>query len=80
VQQLNLPRNADITEKVRTDIFDGIVTLTAPAKRADTADWANVLYRTSPPVRSDQHLVAVPYYIWNNRARGSMQVWICESL
>ena len=79
VQQLQLPQDAEIVAQNRDDLFDGIVTLTAPAERIEAKDWADDLYRTSPPVRSESKLIALPYYLWNNRGSGSMQVWICEA-
>ncbi len=79
VQQLQLPRDAEISVRSRDDLFDGIVTLTAPAERVEAKDWADDLYRTSPPLRSGGELIALPYYLWNNRGSGSMQVWICEA-
>ncbi|GLS29143.1 hypothetical protein SAMN04488498_101689 [Mesorhizobium albiziae] len=79
VQQLQLPRNAEVAVKSRGDLFDGIVTLTASAERVEAKDWANNLYRTTPPARIESELTALPYYLWNNRGGCSMQVWICEA-
>lgn len=78
VQQLVLPRSSEVVAEDRLDLFDGVVVLSAQAERADAKDWNNELYRTLPPVTSRTDLTAVPYYLWNNRERGSMQVWICE--
>jgi DUF1680 family protein len=79
VQQLQLPRNAEIAVKSRSDLFDGIVTLIARAERVEAKDWANSLYRTNPPARAESELTALPYYLWNNRGGCSMQVWISEA-
>ena len=78
VQQLKLPRDAWIETEERGDLFDGVVTLTAPAKRVEDQGWGDSLYRNAPPVVSDCRLIALPYYLWNNRAKGSMQVWLLE--
>jgi DUF1680 family protein len=77
VQQLFLSQEAELVAENRGDLFDGIVVLTADAERARSTDWHG-LYRTAAPDRSAHRLTALPYFLWNNRDRGSMQVWICE--
>jgi uncharacterized protein len=79
VQQLKLPRDVSIETQERGDLFDGVVTLTAPAQRVEDRGWGDSLYRSRPPAVSDCSLTALPYYLWNNRAKGSMQVWLLES-
>ena len=74
-----LPRDAEIVAKKQDDLFGGTVILTVRAERLETMDWTDSLYRRSPPAKSDSKMVALPYYLWNNRASGSMQVWICEA-
>ena len=78
VQRLKLPRDAVLKSTTRADLFGGAVTLSAPAKAIDPSDWHD-LYRTSPPAESDATLTALPYYLWANRSRGSMVVWIPEA-
>ena len=78
VQRLKLPRHAELKSTTRADLFGGAVTLTAPAKAIDPSDWSD-LYRTTPPKESDATLTALPYYLWANRSRGSMVVWIPEA-
>lgn len=78
VQRLKLPRDAELKSTTRADLFGGAVTLTAPAKAIDTGDWRD-LYRTAPPKEGEATLTALPYYLWANRGRGSMVVWIPEA-
>ncbi len=78
VQRLKLPRDAELKSTTRADLFGGAVTLTAKAQAIDLADWRD-LYRTSPPRESEATLTALPYYLWANRSRGSMVVWIPEA-
>lgn len=78
VQRFKLPRAAELTSSTRADLFDGIVTLTALARAIDPADFAE-LYRSAPPREADASLTALPYYLWANRGRGSMVVWIPEA-
>lgn len=77
VQRFKLPRAAELKSSTRADLFDGIVTLTAPARAIDPADFAE-LYRSTPPREADASLTALPYYLWANRGRSSMVVWIPE--
>jgi DUF1680 family protein len=78
-QQLKLPRDARIDVEERSDIFNGVVTLTASGQRLGDQGWEERLYRTEPPTAKKQKLTALPYYLWNNRERGSMEVWLSES-
>lgn len=78
-QRLRLPRSSELKSSTRADLFDGIVTITAPAKVLRDGDWQNTLYRTEPAGEADATLTAVPYYLWANRGRGSMVVWMPEA-
>jgi DUF1680 family protein len=78
VQRFKLPREAELKSTTRADLFGGAVTLSAPAKAIDPSDWRD-LYRPSPPQEADATLTALPYYLWANRSRGSMLVWIPEA-
>jgi DUF1680 family protein len=78
VQRFKLPREAELRSTTRADLFGGAVTLSAPAKAVDPSDWHD-LYRPSPPKEVDATLTALPYYLWANRTRGSMVVWIPEA-
>jgi DUF1680 family protein len=77
VQRLKLPRDSALEVK-QTELFDGIVTLSANATAIDDADWTT-LYRTAPATEKPATLTALPYYLWANRGQGSMVVWIPES-
>jgi len=78
VQRFKLPRTAELKSSTRADLFDGIVTLTAPARAIEAGEFHD-LYRTAPPVETDAPLTALPYYLWANRGQGSMVVWIPEA-
>jgi DUF1680 family protein len=79
VQTLALPRSASIEAKWREDLFGGVMTLTASAKRLAPGDSDRALYSTTPPATREAQLTALPYYLWANREPGSMQVWIAEA-
>jgi DUF1680 family protein len=79
VQTLELPRGSPIENRWHQDLFDGIMTLTAPARRLAPGDAEGALYSTEPPAAREAALTALPYFLWSNRGRGSMQVWIAEA-
>jgi DUF1680 family protein len=78
VQTLALPRLSPIEAGWRTDLFGGVVTLEASARRLVPGKDGGALYSTAPPGARDSALVALPYHLWANRAPGSMQVWVAE--
>ena len=78
MSQLRLPRTADLKPVPRSDLFDGVVTIVAAGSALETADWQSDLYRTIAPRANPASLTAVPYYLWSNRTKGSMAVWIAE--
>ncbi|MFI0843915.1 glycoside hydrolase family 127 protein [Mesorhizobium sp. IMUNJ 23232] len=79
VQRLRLPRHSEITVEQRHDLFDGIVTLATEAARVGDDGWHGTLYRTDPPAETPARLTALPYYLWNNREKGSMMIWLAET-
>lgn len=79
VPDLMLPRDVPLAEIERSDLFGGIVALSAPALTLAADDWGSDLYRTTPPVAAPATLTAIPYFLWANREPGAMQVWLEES-
>lgn len=79
VQRLQLPRGSTLRPTSRGDLFGGTVTVAADAVRLEDGDWNGLLYRPDPPERTPLQMIAIPYYLWNNRGRGSMTVWIPEA-
>jgi DUF1680 family protein len=79
VQRLVLPRTSALRAEPRDDMFEGIVTVTADAFRLSLRDWDGTLYRPAAPETAPVRMIAVPYYIWNNRGRGTLTVWIPEA-
>ncbi|MCT7377645.1 glycoside hydrolase family 127 protein [Chelativorans salis] len=80
VRQTRLPRNSEVRALARNDLFDGATLLTAEGKAIDDDGWQRALYRTEPPRERPATLTAIPYFLWNNRGPGPMQVWIAEEV
>ena len=80
MQRLKLPRRSEIRAEQRDDLFDGIVTLAADAMRLDDRRLGRTRsIAPSRPPRQPATLTALPYYLWNNREKGSMMVWLAEA-
>ena len=79
MQQLRLPRTADLRSVTRPDLFDGVVTIVAGGTALETSDWRGDLYRNAAPRETAVNLTAIPYHLWSNRDQGSMTVWMMEA-
>ena len=55
------------------------MTLTGEAARDAPASWDGALYRADPPATEPARFKAVPYFAWDNRAPGDMQVWLRDA-
>ena len=78
VETLTLPSDASLTTAERNGL-PGMVVLEGTGRRFDATDWDGALYRDTPSRQIPVEVTAVPYYSWDNRAPGPMQVWIQES-
>ena len=76
---LLLPRKSEIRAEWRAELLGGVVTLSADGLRV-TDDAADApLYLTDEPGTTEQRLLFVPYFRWNNRGAGEMRVFVRES-
>ncbi|HXR66380.1 MAG TPA: beta-L-arabinofuranosidase domain-containing protein [Ktedonobacteraceae bacterium] len=80
LHQLRLPRQAPLEEHFAEETLGGVTLIKGLASALESGDWSNTLYRTTPPIASEQVLTAIPYYAWGQRAAGEMRVWINEEL
>jgi uncharacterized protein len=79
VQRLKLPRAAALSAAKRDDLFGGAVAISADASAIKDSDWKGTLYRNDPPKDERTRLTAIPYFLWSNRGKGSMLVWVPEA-
>ncbi|MBS0196602.1 MAG: glycoside hydrolase family 127 protein [Planctomycetes bacterium] len=73
-----VPADAALTTSRRPDLLGGVVTIQGTAVVAQQPEWTGTLYRTSSKPRS-VGFTAIPYYAWDNRSPGPMQVWLPSS-
>ena len=61
--------------EVLADLNDAVAVDLA-VEREDISSWGEALYRSSPAERSTANIRLVPFHLWDNRAPGSMLVWL----
>ncbi len=72
--RLYLPQQGAIRAEREEALLGGVVVLRGMAEVAPEVDWSRKLYQAIPASRRVP-IQAVPYYAWDNRAAGAMQVW-----
>jgi len=77
-QRIRLPETSELKTSLGGGQLAGVVTIRAAAMAIDEAEWRH-LYRTAPPILVPTTLTALPYYLWANRGKSSMMVWIPEA-
>ena len=78
--QYDLPVMAGVDPEHEADLLEGVTVLNADADIPDLNDWEGSLYKPAQEVGTEPgQLQLIPYYAWNNRAPGQMQVWIRSS-
>ncbi|MCZ7486202.1 glycoside hydrolase family 127 protein [Rhizobium rhizogenes] len=61
--------------EVLTDL-NGAIAVDLTVEQEDVSQWGDALYRMTPASRNPASLRLVPYHLWDNRAPGSMLVWL----
>jgi uncharacterized protein len=69
VRNLVLPDTAALTSQFRTDLLNGVQTVTAKA-------YGLAMNAQGQPVKTEQTFLAIPYSTWANRGAGEMIVWV----
>lgn len=69
--------NAELNLEYLPDLFDGVMTITANARRIREDIWEDRLYQQcSEDETISCGIRAIPYCLWNNRGTGEMLIWI----
>ena len=79
LDSLALPRDTDFQTDFRPNLLGGVTVLRGPAVRIAEGETSESLYRTRPPATEAMAITAIPYFAWDNREAGEMQVWIREA-
>jgi DUF1680 family protein len=78
VSLLRLRRDGGFDCEFEPDLLGGVISITGTAGLVSLSDWGDELYHEKPPALQDVPFKAVPYYAWDHRSPGEMQVWIPE--
>jgi len=75
ITALSLPAHPAFSERPASGLPGEAVAVETQAYRSITPS-SDSLYRTEAPRRESVKLTAVPYFLWGNRGRGEMAVWL----
>jgi uncharacterized protein len=76
LNSIEIAENMSFETCFEDDLLNGVVTVSASAKKIDPTQWSGALYSNTAPVYQPFKIKAVPYYAWGNRKFGEMLVWI----
>jgi DUF1680 family protein len=76
LHRIRVPEKAKFEPRYAADLLGGVTVLDGMVEAEKTGDWSGALYRTSPPSLESVRVVAVPYFAWDNRKPGEMDVWL----
>ena len=79
VNRLVLPKDSQLGNELDDKLLGGVVKITGQALSSAEEDFGKGLYRSQRPALKPCKLVAIPYYAWDNRQAGGMQVWLPEA-
>jgi len=74
--RLRVDPEGAVETRAADDLLDGVLALDAEAELLSAEDWDGELYREWKETREETTVTAVPYYAWDNREEGRMQVWL----
>ncbi|NLP10914.1 glycoside hydrolase family 127 protein, partial [bacterium] len=74
-----LPGTCQLTAEWDPSLFHGMAVLKGKGFSADSLSWKAKLYQPMPALRQVE-VKAVPYFVWDNRAAGSMMVWLPQAM
>ncbi|NLY10501.1 MAG: glycoside hydrolase family 127 protein [Firmicutes bacterium] len=72
-----LPKDGEVSVEYSDDIFPGVPLIRAEGYRY-VVEESDTLYAAKEPKKEPVSVLAVPYYLWDNREPGEMLVWIKE--
>ena len=81
LRQVEVTPGEGLAERWRAELLGGVAVLYGPARERSLDErWTGRLYRPFQDAHASREhdiaLTAVPYFAWQNRAPGPMQVWL----
>jgi DUF1680 family protein len=71
-----LPPHAGLVARYEGNLLGGVTVLDGTADLMEESGWSGTLYSSEAPGRRVVGIRAIPYYAWDHRAPGAMQVWL----
>lgn len=75
LDQIQIDTSAGLEEK-EEELFGGCVTIETKGVRETADEESETLYLPFAAEEKEVSIKAVPYFLWNNRSDGEMQVWV----
>ncbi len=76
LDQIVVEAGANLTEEMDFEMPGSCVTVKAKGFRETAQSCEDVLYMPYESREEEMTVKAVPYFLWNNRGKGEMQVWM----
>lgn len=76
LDEISLDPEKGLSEKADPDMPGGCVSIEALGFRETASEERDDLYMPYKSVKEEITVKAVPYFLWNNRGGGEMQVWV----
>jgi hypothetical protein len=73
---------APLREVWNEDLLGGVMQVQTPGELEDSSAWESKLYDASDghnQAATSLTMTAIPYYLWANRGKAPMRVWIPEA-
>ena len=78
-QRILLSKDTPLDARFEAELLGGVAVVTGETYFSDDSPWEGQLYGTHGQELLPTTITAVPYYAWDNREPGAMEVWIRES-
>jgi DUF1680 family protein len=78
LHRLSLAPDAPMASRPDPALAGGMVCVQGDGQILSEEGWDGMLYRHEPPTLAPQAITAIPYFFWDNRGAGQMQVWLRE--
>ena len=76
LHRIRIPVGGQLTSHYNDALLGGVAVIQGDVSVVEVEDWADDLYRPTPPAGHSATLTAIPYYAWDNRQAGEMAVWL----
>lgn len=80
IMEISVPQNVDLVARYDQRLLGGVVVLDGFLSVAAGETWGDQLYREfKPPKSAPVRVRMIPYYVWANRGKSEMTVWLPHS-